>query len=168
MRLEEGRFVMGSGQPVRHDLRSIKALSLRMARRWSSSPEQAEDIAQDALLRFLVHQRQVQKPNAWFNVVTHRLAGRASSRTIRREEAERNSHPPRPSLTNSLEFFIDVKTILGMLPDRDQKLLELAVSGASHREMAARFGCPVQDVGQMLARARQKARQAWGDILRAD
>ncbi len=162
------RFVKGSDQPAHHDLRVLKTLSLRMARRWCSSPEQAEDIAQDALLRFLVCRCQVQKPNAWFYLVTRRLAARASSRIIRQAEVERTSQTLCPSLSGSLEFFLDVKTILGMLPDRDRKLLELAVRGTSHRELAAHFGCQVRDVGQMLARAQQKARRARDDFHRAD
>lgn len=163
-----GGFVKSSDKPAHYDLRVLKPLSLKMARRWCSSPEQAEDIAQEALLRLLVCRRQVQKPNAWLNLVTRRLAARASSRIIRQAEAERISQTLRPSSSDSPEFFVDVKKILGMLPDRDRKLLELAVSGASHREMATHFGCQARDIGQMLARARQKARRVWPDLLSAD
>ena len=160
MHAGNGRFVKGSDQPAHYDLRVLKSLSLKMARRWCSSPEQAEDIAQEALLRLLVCRHQVQKPNAWFYLVTRRLAARASSRIIRQSEAERISQTLRPSSSDLPEFFVDVKTILDMLPARDRKLLELAVSGASHRELAIHFGCQVRDVGQMLARAQQKARRA--------
>ena len=168
MHAGNGRFVKRSDQPVHHDLRVLKAVSLKMARRWCSSPEQAEDIAQEALLRFLVCRRQVQKPNAWFYLVTRRLAARASSRISRQAEVERISLTLRPSLSDSPEFFVDVKTILGMLPVRDRKLLELAVSGTSHREFATHFRCQVRDVGQMLARAQRKARRARDAHLRAD
>ena len=168
MHAGNGRFVKGSDQPAHHDLRVLKTVSLKMARRWCSSPEQAEDIAQEALLRFLVCPRQVQKPNAWFYLVTRRLAARAASRIIRQAEAESISQTLGPSSSDSPEFFVDVKTILGMLPDRDRKLLELAVRGTSHREFAAHFGCQVRDVGQMLARARQNARRARDDLPRAD
>ncbi len=168
MHAGNGRFVKGSDQPAHHDPKVLKALSLKMARRWCNSPEQAEDIAQEALLRFLVCRCQVQKPNAWFYLVTRRLAARASGRIIRQAEVERISQTLRPSLSDSPEFFVDVKTILGMLPARDRKLLELAVRGTSHRELAAHFGCQVRDVGQMLARAQQKARRARDGLLRAD
>ncbi len=168
MHAGNGRFVKGSDQPAHHDLRVLKALSLKMARRWCSSPEQTEDIAQEALMRFLVCRRQLQKPNAWFYLVTRRLAARASSRIIRQAEAERISQTLRPRSSDSPEFFVDIKKILGMLPDRDRKLLELAFSGASHRELATHFSCQVRDVGQMLARAQQKARRARDDLPRAD
>ena len=160
MHVEISRFVEGQNQPDHYDLKVLKTVSLRMARRWCSSPEQSEDIAQEALLRFLVCRRQVQNPNAWFYLVTRRLAARTSSRTIRQAEVERDSQTPRPSLSDRLDSFIDVKTILGMLPDRDRKLLELAVRGMSYREMATHFGCRVGNVGQMLARAQKKARRA--------
>ena len=168
MHVENSRFVKGQNQLDHYDVKVLKTISLRMARRWCFSPEQAEEIAQESLLRFLMCRRQVQKPNAWFYLVTRRLATREWSRTIRREEAERDSQTPHPNLSDSLDFFIDVKKILGMLPDRDQKILELAISGASHRELASRFGRPVRDVGQMLARARQKAWRARDDLLRED
>ena len=93
-----GGFVKSSDKPAHYDLRVLKPLSLKMARRWCSSPEQAEDIAQEALLRLLVCRRQVQKPNAWFYLVTRRLSARASSRIIRQAEAEMISqtlHPDR-------------------------------------------------------------------------
>jgi RNA polymerase sigma factor (sigma-70 family) len=131
-------------------------LARRMASRWCEEPD-AQDVAQEVLMR-LIHQDQ--KPRnevVWIYVVTRRVCKRMRLSAAHRAHAEESFiTAQRPSVLSD-DLAIEVKGILGRLPPRDRSLLELVLRGVLAREIALLMGCKTRDVGQLVKRARQKA-----------
>lgn len=144
---------------------SLLQVSRRMARHWCRSKEEAEDVAQESLLRFLRQGRQghpVRRPDGWFFIVTRRIAGSLHYSELRRSQAEAGFddawHVPARAEAAAPGRLL-VASIVARLPARDRRLLELSTLGASYAEIAAELGLPVRCVGKTLARARRKARR---------
>lgn len=134
-----------------------------MAYRYASNPSEAEDIAQDALLR------------AWRRRSTLRDSDRRNQwlATIVRNEAFRQHARPRPDPTASLEFsegaedeqvlaaveLADLHAALKLLSARDRQLLEMKYEEDLTQGMIARrLGIPEGTVKVRLHRARAKLR----------
>jgi RNA polymerase sigma-70 factor (ECF subfamily) len=134
--------------------------------RYASNPSEAEDIAQEALLR------------AWRRRSTLRDAGSRQGwlAAIVRNEAFRYYSRPRPDPTDVLETFEGREDEL-VLSTVDRADLEAALQGLSERErvllslryeedmtqpaIAARLGIPEGTVKVQLHRARVKLRRAY-------
>ena len=132
-----------------------------MASRWCAFPAEAEDAAQEVLLRFI---RQSERPRdeiAWLYVVTRRVCNRMRLRAATRADAEQfYSASPREGMSN--ELLLDVARVLRRLPPRDRSLLQMVMHGLPAREIADVLGCKTRDVGQLVTRARRKARRLRG------
>ena len=131
------------------------------ALRWCRCASDADDVAQEAVLRLLAQDVPPTNVCGWLSVVTRRMAGRQREREQRRAKAEsafalcaEPQHDP--------DLFLDVGLVLTSIGKRDRAVLLRIVEGAHSRDIAAEFGCGVRDVGQMVARARQKARRTAG------
>ena len=139
---------------------------LRLAYRYSSNPSEAEDIAQDALLR------------AWRRRSTLREADRRNQwlATIVRNEAFRQHARVRPDPTAAIETHegaedaqvvatverADLHAALDALNDRDRQLLELRYAeDMTQSAIARRLGIPEGTVKVRLHRARIKLRRAY-------
>ena len=139
---------------------------LRLAYRYASNPSEAEDIAQDALLR------------AWRRRATLREADRRYQwlATIVRNEAFRQHARIRPDPTAIIETYeavedaqvlatverIDMHAALNRLSERDRQLLELRYGeDLTQRAIARRLGIPEGTVKVRLHRARNKLRRAY-------
>jgi RNA polymerase sigma-70 factor, ECF subfamily len=139
---------------------------LRMAYRYASNPSEAEDIAQDALLR------------AWRRRSTLREADRRNQwlATIVRNEAFRQHARVRPDPTAAIETYeavedaqvvatverADLHAALQRLSDRDRQLLELRYTeDLTQQAIARRLGIPEGTVKVRLHRARDKLRRAY-------
>ena len=137
-----------------------------MAYRYASNPSEAEDIAQDALLR------------AWRRRSTLREADRRNQwlATIVRNEAFRQHARVRPDPTSSIETYegvedpqvvatverADLHAALERLSDRDRQLLELRYGeDLTQSAIALRLGIPEGTVKVRLHRARDKLRRAY-------
>lgn len=137
-----------------------------MAYRYASNPSEAEDIAQDALLR------------AWRRRSTLREADRRNQwlATIVRNEAFRQHARVRPDPTSVIETYegvedpqvvatverADLHAALGALNDRDRHLLELRYTeDLTQQAIARRLGIPEGTVKVRLHRARDKLRRAF-------
>lgn len=137
-----------------------------MAYRYASNPSEAEDIAQDALLR------------AWRRRSTLREAERRNQwlATIVRNEAFRQYARFRPDPTATLEMqegaedegvlaaveLSDLHAALGALSERDRQLLEMRYEeDLTQATIADRLGIPEGTVKVRLHRARNKLRQAY-------
>ena len=137
-----------------------------MAYRYASNPSEAEDIAQDALLR------------AWRRRSTLREADRRNQwlATIVRNEAFRQHARVRPAPTSDIETYAgaedpqvvaaveraDLHAALKALSDRDRQLLELRYGeDLTQRAIASRLGIPEGTVKVRLHRARGKLRRAY-------
>jgi RNA polymerase sigma-70 factor (ECF subfamily) len=134
-----------------------------MAYRYASNPSEAEDIAQDALLR------------AWRRRSTLRDSERRNQwlATIVRNEAFRQHARVRPDPTSTLEFsqgaedegvlaaveLSDLHAALDGLSERDRRLLEMRYEeDLTQATIASRLGIPEGTVKVRLHRARQKLR----------
>lgn len=134
-----------------------------MAYRYARNPSEAEDIAQDALLR------------AWRRRSTLRDSERRNQwlATIVRNEAFRQHARLRPDPTSSLEFsegaedervlaaveLADLHAALKLLSQRDRQLLEMKYEEDLTQGMIARrLGIPEGTVKVRLHRARAKLR----------
>jgi RNA polymerase sigma-70 factor (ECF subfamily) len=137
-----------------------------MAYRYASNPSEAEDIAQDALLR------------AWRRRSTLREADRRNQwlATIVRNEAFRQHARVRPDPTSSIETHegaedaqvvatvecADLHAALKRLNDRDRELLDLRYTeDLTQSAIARRLGIPEGTVKVRLHRARDKLRRAY-------
>ncbi len=137
-----------------------------MAYRYANNPSEAEDIAQDALLR------------AWRRRSTLREADRRNQwlATIVRNEAFRQHARVRPDPTSKIETYeavedaevvatverADLHAALERLNDRDRQLLELRYTeDLTQQAIARRLGIPEGTVKVRLHRARKKLRQAY-------
>lgn len=134
-----------------------------MAYRYASNPSEAEDIAQDALLR------------AWRRRSTLRDSDRRNQwlATIVRNEAFRQHARFRPDPTSSIEFregaedervlaaveLADLHAALDLLSERDRRLLEMKYKEDLTQGMIARrLGIPEGTVKVRLHRARNRLR----------
>lgn len=134
-----------------------------MAYRYASNPSEAEDIAQDALLR------------AWRRRSTLRDSERRNQwlATIVRNEAFRQHARVRPDPTSSIEFsegaedervlaaveLADLHAALDLLGERDRRLLEMKYEEDLTQGMIARrLGIPEGTVKVRLHRARNRLR----------
>lgn len=137
-----------------------------MAYRYASNPSEAEDIAQDALLR------------AWRRRSTLRDSERRNQwlATIVRNEAFRQHARVKPDLTATIELLegaedeqvlatvetADLHAALAGLSERDRQLLEMRYEEDMTQAMIAhRLGIPEGTVKVRLHRARDKLRRAY-------
>jgi RNA polymerase sigma-70 factor (ECF subfamily) len=137
-----------------------------LAYRYASNPSEAEDIAQDALLR------------AWRRRSTLREADRRNQwlATIVRNEAFRLFARVRPDPTSMIETQegaedanvvatverADLHAALKRLNDRDRQLLELRYTeDLTQQAIAHRLGIPEGTVKVRLHRARDKLRREY-------
>lgn len=137
-----------------------------MAYRYASNPSEAEDIAQDALLR------------AWRRRSTLREADRRNQwlSTIVRNEAFRQHARIRPDPTSEIETYegaedaqvvatverADLHAALERLNKRDRQLLELRYGeDLTQSAIASRLGIPEGTVKVRLHRARDKLRREY-------
>lgn len=137
-----------------------------MAYRYASNPSEAEDIAQDALLR------------AWRRRSTLRDSERRNQwlATIVRNEAFRQHARVKPDLTATVELLegaedqrvlatvetADLHAALAGLSERDRQLLAMRYEEDLTQAMIARrLGIPEGTVKVRLHRARDKLRRAY-------
>jgi RNA polymerase sigma-70 factor (ECF subfamily) len=137
-----------------------------LAYRYASNPSEAEDIAQDALLR------------AWRRRSTLREADRRNQwlATIVRNEAFRQHARVRPDPTSTIETQegaedaqvvatverADLHAALKRLSDRERQLLELRYNeDLTQQAIARRLNIPEGTVKVRLHRARNKLRRAY-------
>jgi RNA polymerase sigma-70 factor (ECF subfamily) len=139
---------------------------LRLAYRYASNPSEAEDIAQDALLR------------AWRRRCTLREPDRRNQwlAAIVRNEAFRQHARVRPDPTAAIEGYegaedaqvvatverADLRAALKRLSDRDRELLEMRYQeDLTQAEIAQKLGIPEGTAKVRLHRARDKLRRAY-------
>jgi DNA-directed RNA polymerase specialized sigma24 family protein len=94
----------------------------------------------------------------WLYVVTRRISNRQRLRTLTRRSVE-SSYRSAVCTRADPDLLLDARSILERLPPRDRRLLLLVVEGMGSTEIAQEFACSVRDIGQMVARARRKARR---------
>ena len=147
---------------------SLLDIARRLARRWCTNSADADDVAQESVLRLWTCRDPPRNPVPWLAVVTRRLCNRERVRCEvrgRAEEVFTRSHAPAPASLHDL--LLDLDQIIDRLSERDRRLLLYLTEGYQTREIASAFDCAPGDVGQMVARVRSKARRL-RDRLRSD
>jgi RNA polymerase sigma factor (sigma-70 family) len=143
------------------DVAKLAQIAFRMALKWCHSHADAEDISQEAMIRYVGLTAKPRNPVAWLYVVVRRLSHRSYRRSLARCEAEAqflsaSRHLPR----SHVDTFIEINMVLSRLPEHQRRLIVLLIGGAQSREIAETLGVKVRDVGQMVSRARRVARNA--------
>ena len=146
---------------VETEFSKLIAIAYRMALRWCRSPSDAEDISQEAMIRYLATTPVPTNPVAWLHVVVRRLSNRSRLRNLARQDAEAqfiatSLHRGR----SEMEMLLELHSVLSRLGERHRRVISLLVDGAQSREIAEAFGVKVRDVGQLVSRARKVARRA--------
>jgi len=139
---------------------------LRLAYRYASNPSEAEDIAQDALLRAWRRRstlRERERRNQWLATIVRNEAFRQHARTrpdpIATIELHEGAEDARVVATVELA---DLHAALGRLSDRERELLELRYEeDLTQAAIAVKLGIPEGTVKVRLHRARDKLRRAY-------
>jgi RNA polymerase sigma-70 factor (ECF subfamily) len=137
-----------------------------MAYRYASNPSEAEDIAQDALLRAWRRRstlRDSERRNQWLATIVRNEAFRQHARvrpdptaTIEQQEGAEDE-----AVLAAVEL-ADLHAALSALSDRDRRLLEMRYEeDLTQAAIARRLGIPEGTVKVRLHRARNKLRQAF-------
>jgi RNA polymerase sigma-70 factor, ECF subfamily len=144
-----------------------RRLSLGLARRLVREPEEAEDIAQEAVLRAWRHRHRLRDPllfEPWLARIVRREAARRTrkARAIPVAEIPEElsvDHDPQ----SSVELGIDVGRALASLNERERLLIWLRYrEDMTQPAIAARLGMPEGTVKVLLHRARDKLRRSLG------
>jgi RNA polymerase sigma-70 factor (ECF subfamily) len=137
-----------------------------LAYRYASNPSEAEDIAQDALLRAWRHRstlREADRRNQWLAAIVRNEAFRQHARirpdptaTIETQEGAEDAR-----VVATVER-ADLHAALRRLSERDRQLLQLRYSeDLTQQAIARRLGIPEGTVKVRLHRARNKLRRAY-------
>src|SRR5262245_970224 len=127
--------------------------------------ERAEDLAQEAFARALVHKPE--NARGWLFVVAANMARDEARRAIREKRhltlmAQEPAVAPSPDAAVVAEMEREkVKAALERLTPRDRDVLRLWDSGLSYDEIAAQTGLAPGAVGTTLARARRRLVEAY-------
>jgi RNA polymerase sigma-70 factor (ECF subfamily) len=137
-----------------------------LAYRYASNPSEAEDIAQDALLRAWRRRstlRDADRRNQWLATIVRNEAFRQHARvrpdpiaTIETQEGAEDAR-----VVGTVER-ADLHAALDLLSDKDRQLLELRYNeDLTQSAIARRLGIPEGTVKVRLHRARNKLRRAY-------
>jgi len=137
-----------------------------LAYRYASNPSEAEDIAQDALLRAWRRRstlREADRRNQWLATIVRNEAFRQHARvrpdpiaTIETQEGAEDAQ-----VVGTVER-ADLHAALDRLSDKDRQLLELRYNeDLTQSAIARRLGIPEGTVKVRLHRARNKLRRAY-------
>jgi RNA polymerase sigma factor (sigma-70 family) len=149
----------------------------QLAYRCTGRREEADDIAQEAFLRFYRTPPRAtsdQERRAWLCRVATNLGLNAlrsmQRRTSREEQAGRDAQESAPAHTEQMspeQHAIDheqsafVRSVLAELPERQQTYILLRSIGLSYAEIAQATGVAPASVGSLLARAEREFRRRY-------
>lgn len=132
-------------------------------------PERARDLAQEAFVRALSSDSEIENPRGWLFTVAANLArdeARAAGR--RREQlqlvkVETDTEVAEAPVTEDLEMErrrSELQAALAQLSDRDREILLLWDAGLSYTEIAGETGLSTGAIGTTLSRARRRLVEA--------
>jgi len=141
----------------------------RYCMRLTGDADTAEDVAQEAFVRFV--RDEPQGPHkalrVWvFKVATHLVRDRYRVSENRRRLLERNpvipSAMPHPEADlERSETVAEVRRALDGLSERDRQLLLMRGEGFSYKEMAEEVGVSATSIGTLLTRAEKRFVEAY-------
>ncbi len=139
-----------------------------VARGSGLSVQDAKDVSQDCCLRLLRLAAFEQRTWAELASYVHRTIKSCMidwirnqrGRTLKREEIPIDEYrDDLATAVQDLSVSIDVKTVLGKLPDRQRVVLELWSQGLSYEEIAEHLKCSVSIVKNCLHRGKIRVRE---------
>jgi len=149
-------------------------LVYQLAYRCTGQRDEADDIAQEAFLRFYrtpPHATSDQERRAWLCRVTTNLGLNAlrsrQRRTSHEEQAGGSTQTPDTARLNPEQQVIDneqaafIRSVLAELPERQQTYILLRSIGLSYAEIAQATGVAPASVGSLLARAEREFRRRY-------
>ncbi len=137
-------------------------------------PEDTEDLAAETLLQIVSGDyailRQFKGNSSLATYLTviarriciHELSRRFASREVRPAagNANLNEVEEETPRTSGLESLEEVEKLLSKLPSREREVVRLHyIEGRSYEEISTAMGIPVNSIGPILSRARQKLRK---------
>jgi DNA-directed RNA polymerase specialized sigma24 family protein len=134
-------------------------VALLFARRCGARAEDAEDLAQEALIKLLTYGGTIEQPAAWLYVVVKRLY-------LRRLRAAGRPLPGRAAWFDpwpGVELSIDARRLLARVSSKSRASLWLSFAGYTERETAELVGCSVSATEKSLHRARCQLRRMLAD-----
>jgi RNA polymerase sigma-70 factor (ECF subfamily) len=149
------------------DTLDLNALGKRLhnrARRLGAQPCDAEDMAQEALLRLIQRNKRsgVEEPAHYAMIILQNLARARWRAQVDLDELEENSASTAPVADSRLALSA-LYGAIDALPHEQREVMALVLQGEfSPRVMAQRLGVPVGTVMSRLARARVKLRAQIG------
>jgi len=129
------------------------------ARRFRATQADVEDAVGQVFVELLQDHGRVLRSfrgtsafTTWLSVIAYRVASREFVRRLRAREVDAAKPPP-----SSRPADFDVLEHLSKLPEQDRRALVLFhIEEASYKEIASRLGLPLNQVGMVLLRAREK------------
>jgi RNA polymerase sigma-70 factor (ECF subfamily) len=139
-------------------------------------PEDTEDLAAEILMQFIANDyavlRQFRCNSSLATYITviarrtcvHELAKRAPAREVQPAnpavlEDTADDRPAR-SVGGGIEHLEEVERLLSKLPGRDREVVRLYyIEGRTYEEISTELNVPVNTIGPILSRARQKLRK---------
>ena len=133
-------------------------------RRYGLSPDEAEDLVQEAWLLFLEMRREMRKARPWLTGTLANLCKQEIQRNRRNRETsleldEEGCEIPdeRPRINADV---LAVREVLGRTDERTRKLCTLiGMEGLSYEEASAELQMPLGSVGPLYIRAKQRLRK---------
>lgn len=139
----------------------------RYVHRLTGDPDTAEDVAQEAVLRYMRAEQEgrVRTPRAWlYRTATNIVRDQARHEAMLRRTAvpvDADVAPTPEQDTERGEVIRQVRTVLERLSERDRELLILRESGFRYREIAEVIGVKTESVPVLAARALERFRVAY-------
>lgn len=153
--------------PADLDLAAVRAQALRIALAILGDPDDAEDAAQDAVVRALAHVADVREDsrvNAWLYTVSRRAA-LTTARARRRMNQRQVDVDPDATAADTHEapdprLAAWVRATLALLtPDERESLLRVHVGGWTYRELSRTRGQSPSAAKMQASRARARFRE---------
>ncbi len=137
---------MGSQEDWQRWFESHSGPLLLLARQWGASRSDAEDILQDAFVRFWKHRRRVNDPAAYlFRSVRNAACNLARAQASRRKRQEIAAAPESvfAPVAEDGELRAAVETALGRLPVEQREVLVMKIwGGLTFQAIGAVLGVP--------------------------
>ena len=133
-------------------------VALSLARHFGARAEDAEDIAQEALLKLITYRETIEDPIPWLFVVIRRLQRPRTTAVDPQTSRRPSGIDPWPEV----ELKIDARRLLARISLRDRRSVCLSLAGFSEREAALQLGCSLKATEKSLHRARRQLRKLSG------
>lgn len=149
-----------SMRPQDHDFAALQTRLRIRARRLGAQTGDAEDMAQETLLRLIqrMARMDVQAPERYAMIILHNLARSRWRMQVETKELEDNDASTLPAADSRLAL-ASLTRAISTLPPEQAQIMQLLLQGeVSPRAIAVQLGLPKGTVMSRLARARAKLR----------